>query len=308
MQRLLCGMLTLGFYCACCGGQQSPSSSSTQEGLANSSWLKQIEACEMRIREAEVAHADRSTLAHMYSMLATTYQNAGVYTRAEAALKREVALLNDAAPEELAGALGQVAALHLAIGQTHSAEKEQERVLKLRERAGDPRQTALAWNDLAGLYVRTERFDEALKYATKAMTVLGNDTTVDVHNRIAVRQTLAVALCGVHRCSEAISLLSIAAESARENLGSRSLDAGVAEYLLGNAYWQSGNPDAGGKWMAEGIEKMRGSHAYGRTPYLHAMTQYARFLRERGQLEKAAAADREVRVANSMVDASALRR
>ena len=307
MRRFLRGVLALGFYCGCGSGQESLGSSFPEDGPANSSWSKQIGLCEARIREAEFAHADRRVLAHLYGTLGTTYQNAGVFRKAAAALNREVALLDDAPPENMADALSQLAALDLSIGQIHNAEKEQERVLKLREQVGDPRQTALAWNDLAGLYVRAERFDEALKYATSAMTTLGNDTTADVHDRIAVRQTLAAALCGVHRCGEAISLLNTAAQLARENLGNRSLDAGVAEYLLGNAYWQSGNLDAGGNWMAEGIEKMRGSHAYGRAPYVHAMTQYARFLRERGRPEEAAAADLEIRVANSLVDVNALR-
>jgi hypothetical protein len=47
--------------------------------------------------------------------------------------------------------------------------------------------------------------------------------------------------------------------------------------------------------------------AHGRAPYLHAISQYAQFLRATGKTDKAAAVDRDIRVANSTVDATALR-
>jgi hypothetical protein len=94
---------------------------------------------------------------------------------------------------------------------------------------------------------------------------------------------------------------------ATSKLGSDSLDAGVAEYLLGYAYWQDGQTDLADRWMSDGISKMKPYLAHGRVPYLHAISQYAQFLRATGKTDKAAAVDRDIRVANSTVDATALR-
>jgi hypothetical protein len=45
---------------------------------------------------------------------------------------------------------------------------------------------------------------------------------------------------------------------------------------------------------------------WGHTIYLNAMTQYAKFLRERGQMEAATTAEREIKMANAVVDARTL--
>jgi tetratricopeptide (TPR) repeat protein len=268
---------------------------------------REIGDCEKRIRQAEAAHADEKTLAALYRTLGILYQGVGNFPKSEAAAEREVGLFRHGSPQDQAGALSRLAAVHVEMKNMRQAEKERIQVLHLREKTGDTVALALAWNDLASLYVRSWRFDEALAYATKATAVLVDGASVDVHDRIAARQTMAYALCGAHRCQEAIPVLRSATELATSKLGSDSLDAGVAEYLLGYAYSQDGQTDLADRWMSDGISKMKPYRAHGRAPYLHAISQYAQFLRATGKTDKAAAVDRDIRVANSTVDAIALR-
>ena len=308
MIRVCTGTLVIAVCYAGCLGQQATGASSMRISSVTqqaTSWSR-INECETRIHQAEAVHADQKIVAALYGRLSILYQGAGNFSKSEAASRKQVDLLRHSSPQDQADALTRLAAVHVEMNTMHEAEKERLEVLHIREKAADNVALALAWNDLANFYVRTRQFDEALAYATKATAVLADDPAVDVHERIAVRQTTAYALCGAYRCQEAIEVLRGAADLATSKLGSDSLDAGVAEYLLGHVYWQNGESDLAERWMSSGISKMKPYRDYGRTPYLHAMTQYAQFLRTTGKSEKAAAIDRDILVANSTVDAAAL--
>ena len=122
----------------------------------------------------------------------------------------------------------------------------------------------------------------------------------------AIRRTLAFSLCGVGECSKAIPLLKQAADLAENSFGPESLSTGVGQYLLGYAYWQNGNMDEAAGWMERGTTRLKADLAWGHPVYVDAMRQYARFLEERGQTEAATDARRQVRPAESVVDAQAL--
>lgn len=309
MVRAWIGTLAVAVCYAGCLAQQTSGTSSmgtSPDAQRAASSSRKIKDCETGIRQAEAAHADEKTLAALYRSLGILYQGVGNFRRSEGASQKEVDLLRHASLQDQADALNRLAATHVEMKKMRQAEKERIRVLQLRELAGDGVALALAWNDLADLYIRSWHFDEALAYATKATAVLADGPAVDVHDRIAVRQTMAYALCGAHRCQEAIPALRSATNLAISKLGSDSLDAGVAEYLLGYAYWQSGQTGVADRWMSDGISKMKPYRAYGRVPYLHAITQYAQFLRASGKTDEATAVDRDIRLANSTVDAAAL--
>ena len=58
--------------------------------------------------------------------------------------------------------------------------------------------------------------------------------------------------------------------------------------------------------MARGTARMKVDLGWGHAVYINVMSDYAQFLRERGQLEAAAVAQREVRQAQSVVDVRSL--
>jgi tetratricopeptide (TPR) repeat protein len=242
----------------------------------------------------------------IYTNLSVLYEDASMYSKSEETMRREIAVLRNGPQSELAEAVSHLAVLRSAMGDMRAAEKGQLEALRIRESVGDPAGIALAWNDLADVYVKKRDFKKGLDYAQKAMAVLGDDAKVDVSDRIGVRQTLAFALCGVKKCAKAISLLKDAIELSRTSFGDDSLAVGIEYYLMGFMAWQGGDMDDAGQWMGRGTARMKRDMGWGHAIYLHSMTEYARFLRQRGQVEQAAAAEREVRMAQNTVDVNTL--
>jgi len=268
--------------------------------------LHRIDLYEAAIQQATPSHLSDERLSKLYLELGGLYGDVAMYPKAEDALRHAVALLRNGPQSELASALGHLAVLHIAMGELHEAEQDQLEALRIRERVGDPTATAETWNDLADIYIKQRQFKKAVDYAQRAMPVLADNPTVDVAARIAVRQTLAYALCGIHTCGRAIPMLEDAIELAKNGYGADSLQVGVGYYLLGYASWQNGDMAGAAQWMARGTARMKVDLGWGHPVYVNSMANYARFLREHGQTEAAAAAQREVYQAQSVVDARSL--
>jgi tetratricopeptide (TPR) repeat protein len=226
-----------------------------------------------------------------------------MYLKAEDAMLRAIALLKTGPQDQLAEEIGHLAVLHIAMGELRKAEKNQMEALAIRESVGDPVGIALTWSDLADLYIKQRQYKKALDYAQRAMDVLAGRPDVRASDRIAVRQTLAFALCGAGNCEKAIPLLKDAIDLSKSSFGVDSLPVGINEYLLGYAYWQSGNMHDAGEWMGRGIARMKVDLGWGHSIYINALRQYAKFLRKAGQAEAAASAEREINQAEALVDA-----
>ncbi len=271
--------------------------------LAKAELLRRIDLYETALRKPEIARSDDASLAQVYASLGNCYLDVAMYLKAEDAMHRAIAQLRHGSQSGLADEIGQLAVLHIAMGNLKQAEKDQMEALHIREQIGDPVGIALSWNDLASLYVRQRQFTEALDYAQRAMPVLASNPAVQAGDRIAIRLTLASALCGSHQCERAIPLLQEALELARDNFGVDSLAVGVDSYLLGYAYWQNGQMDEAADCMQRGIERMKIDWGWGHTLYVKAVEQYAKFLHKRGQTESAALEERELRHMTEAVDA-----
>jgi tetratricopeptide (TPR) repeat protein len=265
--------------------------------------LRRIDLYESALRKAETARSDDASLAKVYASLGACYLEVAMYAKAEDAMHRAIALMRQGSQARLVEEIGQLAVLHVAIGDLKEAEKDQMEALEIREEIGDPIGIALTWNDLASLFVRERQFSKALDYAQRAMAVLASNPGVQPSDRIAIRQTVAYALCGMHQCDRAIPLLQQALSLAYDNFGIDSLAVGVSTYLLGYAYWQNGQMDEAADYMQAGIERMKKDWAWGHPLYVKSVGQYAKFLRKRGQIESAALEERELRQIAAIVDA-----
>jgi tetratricopeptide (TPR) repeat protein len=311
----LIAALTVGFATMPANAQQAggsvtqPSAGTAQgkeEFPGKQELLRRIALYEGAERSAETAHAGTESLANIYGNLAALYEDAGMYPKSEDVMRREISLLRSGSQDELADAIGHIAVLHIAMGELREAEKEQLEALRIRETIGDPVEIALSWTDLADVYIKQLHYRKALGYSQKAVAVLADNPKVDVANRIAVRQTLAYALCGLQQCGEAIPLLKAAIELEKSSYGADSLMVGTGNFLLGYAYWQYGDMQQAAELMARGAARMKVDLGWGHAIYLNAMMQYAKFLRQRGQMEAAASAEREIKMANAVVDARSL--
>jgi tetratricopeptide (TPR) repeat protein len=268
--------------------------------------LRRIALYENAERSAERTRPGLDSVVKIYSNLAGLYEDAGMYAQSEDQMHREIAMLRNGPQDELAEAVGHLAVLHIAMGDMRAAEKDDLEALQIRESVGDPVGTALAWSDLADVYIKQKQFKKALDYARRAMTVLADDPTVDVGDRVGVRQTLAYALCGLKQCGQAIPMLKDAVELEKSSYGENSLLTGTGWFLLGYAYWQNGNMADAADWMRRGTARMRADLGWGHVLYVNAVSQYAKFLRQRGQVEEAVSEERELRQMRSVVDARTL--
>jgi len=265
--------------------------------------LRRADHYEQAIPRAAAEHWPSERLALIYSDLATAYAELAMYPRSETAYRHALALLEARPPQpQLAETLTRLATLHCLMGNLGQAEKDDLRALKVRTQLGDPIAIALAWNDLADVYYRQRHFSRSADYARQAIAVLADDPKVDVANRIAVRQTLAHALCATQDCDQAIPILKDALQIAKTAYGAESLEAGIATYELGNAAWQNHDLDDAATWLAAGVARMKLDLGSGHRLYINALWEYVRFLRQRGQVEQADAAEREMRIAAAVVD------
>lgn len=303
MVCVLVGIVLVGLYTSCFASAQEKSHAPNRN-LA----CTDVRSCESKIREAEQGHADNVTLAKLYLAFANAEHDVGNLSKAESAMKNAASLLREGQQDLLAGVLTQLATLHVESGNPHATRKELKRVLRIREKLGNPVELALTWDDIADLNLRLGRFDDALRYAERANVVLRDDSRVSLSDRIATRQTLGNALCKTGSHERAIVVLSEAAQMADTQIGKDTVDAGVAKFLLGSAYWHSGQMEVASTLMAEGMAGLSNSTAWGRAPYLHALTEYIQFLRVRGDTDAVRTAEREIVAAKATVSVAALSR
>ncbi len=268
--------------------------------------LGQIKVCEDALRNAKSIHAAPLTLARIELTIGGLYEDAGVYPQAETAYRSSVDLVREGHTQSLAVALGQLAGLHTVMGEFRESKKEDIEVLALWQQLGDARGVAFAEIDIANAEIRQRKPSKAIDEAQKAFALMGNDPAALASDRIAVRQTLGYALSEGHRCIEAIQVLDDALQLDKSNFGDDGLPAGIGYYVLGHAAWNCGRRADAAAWMQRGIDRMKRDVGWGHPVYITAMSEYAKFLRESGQKEQAASAEREIRMSQSVVDARTL--
>ena len=178
--------------------------------------------------------------------------------------------------------------------------------LKVRESIGDPVGIALTWTDLASIYVQERQYKKAVDFGQRSLAVLGDNPNVTPTDRIAVRQILGTALCESHDCGRAIPMLKDAVDLASRNFGADSLSVAITSYVLGYAYWRSGDIVDARASMERGMVRIKADLGWGHPLYVKSMNTYARVLRAQGQLEAAATVESEARAASGVVDARSL--
>lgn len=315
MSRLLQGILVLTLAGTVGATQIRPAITPQQAAEADNSspsqldraeLLQRIERYDAAARNAETARPDHNRLAKLYTDLGNLYAAAGLYLKAEDAMKHAITNLKDGSQPDLADEFDQLAVVHAELKNFKQAERDELESLRIRGSVGDPVGSAFTWRDLAGIYGLQRKFDKAADYAQRAYDVLGNRSDVSVDDRIAVRQTLGYSLTSVRKCGEGIPILRDALDLAKHSFGDPGLQAGYARYLLGLGYWHCGDRDDAAKLLASGTAEMKADFGWDHTIYLNAMRQYARFLRWNGQVEAAADAEAVVNQAGATVDAQSL--
>jgi tetratricopeptide (TPR) repeat protein len=266
--------------------------------------MHRIALAEATVRQAEAAHESNVALSKAYEQLGLWYQTAGQWGRSEAALDHAVSLLRHTSDPsaDLAAAISQLGCLHLTMGKSRESEKEEQEALRLRQAIGDPLLIARSQAALAIFYLAKQKFEKARDLARQAEAEFVRNGRADVLDRVTARSALAEALCKLKDYASAIPLLKAVIEEAKAALRPDDFPVGVSNFLLGYAYWKSGNMSGAEEFMKRGTEQMSVQLGWGHPAYLRALTFYAEFLRQNKQVEAATVVERRIRQAEAVVD------
>jgi tetratricopeptide (TPR) repeat protein len=266
--------------------------------------LRQISMCEAAIKEARSAHASDVVMATMFSRLGSLDVKAGRYGESEAALEQSISLWrrSPASNGQLATDISDLGWVHVEMGRMRQAEGEELEALKLREGVGDSLEIARSWNSLAALYLRWNRYATARDFARRAMNEFAVNPRADVVDKVSSEFGLSLALCSMKDCPSAISLLKEGIRIANATFQPKDFPIGVGYFLLGYAYWQSGQLSEAGELMREGTAIMKEQLGWGHPVYLNALRQYALFLNKSKREEDAKMVEAEIRRAEAVVD------
>jgi len=284
-------------------GQQSVTEIPTRVELT-----QRIAVYEAAARGAESAHASDATVAKIYARLASLYEDAAMYERAEADLKHAISLLRGDVEwrGQLAEDLNNLGLLHGETGKLHEAQKEELEALRIRESLGGSLEIARSWNSLSGLYFKEHKYAISRDFAQRAMDEFSVNTQADVVDRITSRFYLSMAMCYTKDCPSAVPLLKDAVDMAKTAFKPNDYPVGEGKFLLGFAYWKSGDAARASESMQEGTAIMKEQLGGGHPTYLNALGQYAQFLRENKREEDAKAIELQIRQAESVVNVQSI--
>lgn len=270
--------------------------------------VRQVAEQEQAVRKAEAAHVTDIELVKRYAQLGISYGNLAQWPRSEAAMEHAVALARRVPEpsEELAETLVQLGSVHLSMGKLRECEKEELEGLKLREKLGDRLQIARAWNNLGELFLAQRKFQKARDVAQKAVAEVVANKQSDVFDRTVARSVLSMAICFLKDCPSTIPLLKDAIDDAKAKMQPDDFPIGLVDFLLGFAYWKSGNVPEAGQHLQDGTSAMNRQLGWGHPAYLDALKQYEQFLRETRQVEAADAIRHKIRQAEAVVDVHAI--
>jgi tetratricopeptide (TPR) repeat protein len=297
--RLLIRPVLALLLAPCAFGQQSET-----EIPARAEILRQTAIYEAAIKKAESAHVSDVEVAKGYTRLASLYEDMARYEESEAALERAVSLLrrNPGSPGLLAEEINNLGLLHAEMGKLREAEGEELEALKLREGVGDSLEIARSWNSLAGIYFRHHNYATSRDFFRKAMDEFSVNPRADVIDRVSSRFGLALTLCGMKDCPSAIPVVKDGLDIAKTAFRPNDYPIGMGEYFLGVAYWRSGNLFDAGPHLELGTTIMKEQLGWGHPAYLSALKQYALFLRKSQRSDDAKAVERQIRMAEAVVD------
>jgi len=261
---------------------------------------------EQKNQEMDSSGADALAAARRDRQLGELCESSGMYPQAEAALRRAIHLYPANAASERLVARNDLATLLAIMGEEKQAEQEDRTVLAEAEKIGDAGAASLAWANLADIEALQKHFARAVGYSRRALQLNLDATSTPAIDRLLAEQALGFALAGDRQCEEAITVLKEVVSLSKSSYGSQSAEAGINQFVLGGAAGRCGDSADAAAWMQQGILRMKATMGTGHPGYLHAMSEYAEFLRENGRQEEADAAEREVRMANATVDVRAM--
>lgn len=239
----------------------------------------------------------------IWSHLGVLYQDAGMYGKSEQALEQAMRLLavEPVSTSDLAAAIDSLGMLYMETGNVKDAERAETNAMKMREKAGLKSELSRSWYHLATLYLRQHQTARAKEFAERAVNAFSADEGAAPEDKLGSQLVLASALCQARQYTEAIERLESSLKMAKENYGPGTLPTGFSSFLLGYAFWKSGNLSSADGFLQDGAAILGNVLGWEHPDYLIVMTRYAQFLRDQHRTDRAKAIEQQVKSTRAQI-------
>lgn len=280
------GALLIGFF---------PAASPAQFGDMNTL------AAQIREQEKAIEEDPGRSDGEAWLKLAILHQDAAQYRDSERAYKRAIALLKPEDRATLADAQDQMGTMYVERGQFSKAEPLERKALAIREDQKDALGIGLSHMHLAVLLLGERQTAPAEAEAEMAVTLLVPNkgqvaAAATPEEKMTALIDLSLAHCARQACTRAIPDLRRALGIAHANYPENSIPVGFLDFLLGYAFWKSGDRDSAEGLMRKGTQELETQLGWGHPTYIQVLRQYRSFLDRTGRT--AEAKDIAARIAN----------
>jgi len=232
------------------------------------------------IRVADQEHLSQAYRGALWAQLASEYQYATEFSKAEDAYIRSLDLLKTApsAKAVYASTLDNLASLYLIYGRVDDAETARKQALTVRDKLGNQSDIAVSRIHLADIALARHQFKKAERLALRGIEEMESSFNPPKQDMLSGFITLAYARCSRGHRDEGLMSAEQAVAFANRNFESESLAAGFSLETLGFAEWKSGATQDGEKAMLQGIQILRTKLAPADPRLGGALLQYRDYL------------------------------
>ena len=247
----------------------------------------QIRASQVRIAQdmeliqiAEREHRPEAERGALWAQLASEYQYAAEFLKAEDAYNKSLHLLKTApsARAEYAATLESLAALYLLYGRVDDSESVWKQALAVREKLGNPSGIGLSQVHLADIAIARHQFKKAERLALRGMEEMESSSNPPRAGMLSGLITVTYARCMRGHCGEGLMSAQQAVAFANTHFEPESSAVGFALETLGFAEWKNGAVQDGEKAMLHGIQILRTKLAPADPRLAGALLQYQDYL------------------------------
>jgi tetratricopeptide (TPR) repeat protein len=247
----------------------------------------QVGASQVRIAQdtelihvAEQEHRPDAERGSLWAQLASEYQYAAEFLKAEDAYNKSLHLLKTApaARAEYAATLESLSALYLLYGHVDEAESVRKQALAVREKLGNPSDIGLGQVHLANVALARHQFKKAERLALRGMEEMESSPNPPRVGKLSGLITVAYARCRQGHCGEALMSAQQAVAFANTHFPPESAAVAFALVTLGFAEWKNGAVQDGEKAMLHGIQILRTELVPGDPRLAAVLLQYQEYL------------------------------
>jgi tetratricopeptide (TPR) repeat protein len=246
---ILLTALSLG-ACAASAQTPEPQSASAQVRIARD--MELIHTAEQQQRP----EAERGIL---WAQLASEYQYAAEFLKAEDAYNKSLHLLKTApaAEADYAATLESLATLYLLYDRVDEAERVRKQALAVLEKLGNASDIGLSQIHLANVAIARRQFKKAERLSLQGMGEIESSSNPPRAGILSALITVTYARCLRGHCGEGLTSAQQGIAFANSNFEPESAAVGFALETLGFAEWKTGAVQEGEKAMLRGIQILR---------------------------------------------------